>query len=138
MTIRTSWLCGAIGLGFVVASTAGCGNAAKKATDEIAFARRMEAQRQMSAAAARLGAATMTGGDVRAATRKYLVAVEDVRGVLPKRYLLANRNVGLRAMSTRVDAWCHPCADQLDRRINAMQLVDVRWSPNPRCGQSVS
>jgi hypothetical protein len=113
-----------VALGVVLASlsTVACGSAPKSGTiDEIAVARSNEAQRQISAAAAELGAATMTGGDVHAATRKYLVAVEGAHGVLPERYLLTNRNVGLRAMSTRIDAWCHPCAGQLDRRAQTLR-----------------
>jgi hypothetical protein len=121
MTNRTSWWWSGIGIVIASTSTVACGSATKNATDEIAVARRIEAQRQISASAARLGAATMTGGDVDAATRKYLVAVEGARGLLPRRYLLTNREVGLHAMSARIDAWCHPCARQLDRRAHTLR-----------------
>jgi hypothetical protein len=48
----------------------------------------------LSAAAARLGAVTLSGGDVRGATRRYLLAVEAAKAIVSARYLLEGREVG--------------------------------------------
>jgi hypothetical protein len=99
--------------------TVSCGDANKP--DVIAAARRIEAINQVSAAAARLGASTILGRDVSAATGNYLRAVDASRGILPTRYLIQNQEVGLRPMSARIDAWCHPCARKLDQRARSLE-----------------
>jgi flagella basal body P-ring formation protein FlgA len=56
--------------------------------------REIEAHQRLSAAAARLGAVTLSGGDVRGATRRYLLAVEAAKAIVSARYLLEGREVG--------------------------------------------
>ena len=99
----------------------GCGGTAKPHEDNlIALETRREALAAMNQASAQLGAALISNGNVSAAMRTYLHAVDTAVGVLPTKYIVNDHIVGLRANRTRVEAWCKPCAVTLERQTNAL------------------
>ena len=102
---------------FVAACLAGCGGAESRQTDDLmAQETRREAVAALNSGSAQLAGAALADEDTTDAMRVYLHAVDTAAAVLPTRYVVDDRLVGLRSLKRVVEPWCKPCARRLEQK----------------------
>lgn len=104
-----------------IACLAGCGSkATENKNDLLAQEMRREARAGLNSGSAQLAGAALSNKDTTGAMRVYLHAVDTAAGVLPTRYIVNNRLVGLRSMKTVIEPWCKACARQLEQKTRSL------------------
>jgi len=124
MLSRAGALAAALVVGSVGSMLSACGHTRERATPtttsrrQVALldaARKTHARQRLVAASGELIAVSYRGGDLTAATDRYLEAVAVARPRLGNEFVTNDPLVGTRKMGQFIGAFCEPCAAKIRR-----------------------
>jgi hypothetical protein len=118
---------GACLLAVVALCASACGShdttptVSKKQQALFTAAKKRLARDRLTDGATAIVATTYIGGNVLAATGRYLAVVDSVAGSVPPSFLISTPGIGLASMAKSLQNLCAACTDRIEARIRRLR-----------------
>jgi hypothetical protein len=87
----------------------------------FAAAKERRARQRLTDGAGAIVVTTHVGGNVLAATKTYLAAVDSVAGSVPPSFLIRTPSIGLASIAKSLQNVCDPCWEKIEARIRRLR-----------------
>jgi hypothetical protein len=118
---------GAVILTALALCASGCGShettptVSKKQQALFTAAEERRARQRLADGAGAIAVTTHVGGNVLAATKTYLAAVDSVAGSVPPSFLIRTPTIGLASMAKSLQNVCDPCWEMIEAQIKRLR-----------------